>query len=216
MSEQNRVNSYCRVVRTRNEPGKVDDSISAWTQDVLPVLKKQKGFAGATLTGNRKTGDGLTITFWLSEAEMKLARGQVRPEALKMLERLGGSIVEDDECEVALLERFQSPKSHVFVRITTVHGDPAQLDKSISNFTEKIVPTIRKQSGARTALFFVNRQTGKTFAGSVWDTEQDLQKSEAAIRELRADAVKNFGGRDPKTEAFEIYFTEILTPASVR
>ena len=69
---------------------------------------------------------------------------------------------------------------------------------------------------ARTSLLFVNWQTGKTFAGSVWDTEQDLQKSEAAISALRADAVQKFGGHDPKTEAFEIYFTEILTPATVR
>ena len=64
--------------------------------------------------------------------------------------------------------------------------------------------------------FFLNRQTGKTSAGSAWDTEQGLQKSEASMSEVRAEAVKKLGGHDPKTEAFEIYFTEILTPASVR
>jgi heme-degrading monooxygenase HmoA len=216
MPEQNHANSYVRVVRTKNDPTKVDESIKSWTQGILPVLKKQKGFMGATLTGSRKSGSGLTVTYWQSESDMKAARGQVRPEALKVLANTGGSIVEDDECEVALLERFQPAKAGVFVRVTTVQGDPAQVDKAISNFKETIVPSIKKQSGARTALFFVNRQTGKTFAGSVWDTEQDLQKSEASISALRADAVKKFGGHDPKTEAFEIYFTEILTPASVR
>ena len=214
--EQTRTNSYCRVVRTKNDSTKVDETIKNWTQGILPVLKKQKGFMGATLTGSRKSGNGLTVTYWQSESDMKAARGQVRPEALKVLANTGGSIVEDDECEVALLERFKPAKSGVFVRVTTVQGDPAQVDKAIANFKETIVPSILKQSGARTALFFVNRQTGKTFAGSVWDTEQDLQKSEAAISALRADAVKKFGGHDPKTEAFEIYFTEILTPASVR
>ena len=212
--EQNRANSYCRVVRTKNDPTKVDESIKLWTQEILPVLKKQKGFAGATLTGSRKTGNGLTVTYWQSDTAMKEARGQVRPEAIKVLAKNGGSIVEDDECEVALLERFKPAKSGVFVRVTTVQGDPAQVDKAIANFKETIVPSIQKQSGARTALFFVNRQTGKTFAGSVWDTEQDLQKSEASISALRADAVQKFGGHDPKTEVFEIYFTEILTPAA--
>lgn len=216
MAEQNRASSFVRVVRTKTDPTKLDESIKHWTQEILPILKKQKGFAGASLTGNRKTGDGLTVTYWESETAMKEARGQVRPEALKVLAKNGGSIVEDDECQVAMLERFQSPKAHVWSRITTVQGDPAQLDRSIANFKEKIVPAIQKQHGARTALFFVNRQSGKTFAGSVWDTEQDLQKSEAAISQLRTEAVKNFGGRDVKTEIFEIYFTEIPTPASVR
>ena len=216
MSEPSRASSFVRVVRTKTDPGKLEESIKHWTQEILPILKKQKGFSGASLTGNRKTGDGLTVTYWESETAMKEARGQVRPEALKVLAKNGGSVVEDDECEVAILERFQSPKSHVWSRITTVQGDPTQIDRSIANFKEKIVPTLRKQSGARTALFFVNRQTGKTFGGSVWDTQQDLQKSEAAITALRTEVVKTLGGRDAKTEIFEIYFTEIATPASVR
>ena len=115
-----------------------------------------------------------------------------------------------------MLERFQPAKSGVWARITTVQGDPAQADKAIANFKETIVPAIKKQSGARTALFFVSRQNGKTFGGSVWDTEQDLQKSEALMSEQRDEAVKKFGGHDARTEAFEIYFTEIAAPASVR
>ena len=216
MPEQKRVNSYVRVVRTKNDPSKIDESIKNWTHGILPVLKKQKGFMGATLTGNRKSGHGLTVTYWETETAMKEARGQVRPEALKILANTGGSIVEDDECEVAVLERFQPAKSGVWVRITTVQGDPAQADKSIAHFKETVVPAIKKHSGARTALLFLNRQTGKSFAGSVWDTEQDLQKSEASMSEVRAEAVKKMGGHDPKIEAFEIYFTEILTPASIR
>jgi heme-degrading monooxygenase HmoA len=216
MPDQNRASSFVRVVRVKNDPKKLDENIKLWTQEILPLLKKQKGFAGASLTGNRKTGDGMTVTYWESETAMKEARGKVRPEALKTLGKTGGSIVEDDECEVALLERFKSPKAGVWSRITTVQGDPAQLDKSIANFKEKIVPSIQKQSGARTAFFFVNRQTGKAFGGSVWDTEQDLQKSEAVITALRSEVVKTLGGRDPKIDVFEIYFTEILAPAGVR
>ena len=143
---------------------------------------------------------------------MKDARAQVRPEALKMLSKVGGSIVDDDECEVALLERFKPPMAGACARVTTVQGDPAHAADAISNFKENIVPAIQKQPGARTAYFFVNRQSGKTFAGSIWDTEHDLQKSETAIGTLRADAIKKFGGRDAKSEAFEIYFTEIRTP----
>jgi hypothetical protein len=217
MSVQNQATSYARVVRLKGDPTRVEEAIKLWTQDVLPVLKKQKGFTGVTLLGNRKTGDGLTVSYFETEGNMKDARAQVRPEALKILSKIGGSIAEDDECEVALLERFKPPMAGAYARVTTVQGDPAQASDAISNFKENIVPAIVKQPGVRTAYFFVNRQSGKTFAGSIWDTEHDLQKSEASIGTLRADAIKKFGGRDARTEAFEIYFTEIRTPvASVR
>ena len=209
---QNQATSYARVVRLKGDPSKTDEAVRLWTQDILPLLKKQPGFTGATLAGDRKSGNGLSVSYWESEAQMKQARPQVRPEAIKVMEKTGGSIVEDVEYEVALMERFQHPKANVWARITTVHGDPTQISEAISNFKENIVPSILKQSGARTAFFFVNRQTGQTFAGSVWNTEQDLQKSEASIGSLRAEAIQKFGGKDAVTEAFEIYYTEILTP----
>jgi len=214
MSVQNQATSYTRVVRLKGDPARVEEAIKLWTQDILPLFKKQKGFTGVTLLGNRKTGDALTVSYWETEGTMKDARGQVRPEALKMLSKIGGSIVDDDECEVALLERFKPPMAGAYARVTTVQGDPAHASDAISNFRENILPAIAKQTGARTAYFFVNRQSGKTFAGSIWDTEHDLQKSETSIGTLRADAVKKFGGRDARTEAFEIYFTEILTPVA--
>jgi hypothetical protein len=214
MSVQNQATSYTRVVRLKGDPARVEEAIKLWTQDILPVLKRQKGFTGVTLLGNRKTGDALTVSYWETEGAMKDARGQVRPEALKMLSKIGGSIVDDDECEVALLERFKPPMAGAYARVTSVQGDPAQASDAISNFKENILPAIAKQTGARAAYFFVNRQSGKTFAGSIWDTEHDLQKSEASIGTLRADAVKKFGGRDTRTEAFEIYITEILTPVA--
>ena len=93
---QNHVNSYCRVVRLKGDPNKVDEAVKLWTQEILPLLKKQKGFAGATLVGNRETGDGLSVSYWQSEATMKEARGQVRPEAIKILSKTGGSMIEDD------------------------------------------------------------------------------------------------------------------------
>ena len=214
---QNRTSSYCRVVRLKGDPSKINEAVRLWTQDILPLLKKQPGFTGATLLGSRKSGDGLSVSYWESEAAMKQARDQVRPEAQKVMSPTGGSIVEEDDCEVAVMERIKPAKAGVWARVTTVHGDPARAPDAISNFKEKIVPAIQKQSGARTAYFFVNRQTGKTFGGSVWDSEQDLQKSEASIGSLRAETIQKFGGKDPVIEAFEIYATEILTPvAAVR
>ncbi|HYS02009.1 MAG TPA: antibiotic biosynthesis monooxygenase, partial [Candidatus Eisenbacteria bacterium] len=99
-AERNQAHAYVRVVRLKGDPTKVDEHIRLWTQDILPLLKKQPGFTGASLTGNRKTGDGLSVSYWESEATMNAARPQVRPEAQRVLGMTGGSIVEDDACEV--------------------------------------------------------------------------------------------------------------------
>jgi len=208
--------THARVIRLKTEPTNSDKTIKQWTSEVLPLLKKQDGFRGATLVGNRKTGDGLSVTYWASDEAMKNARPKVRPQAETIMGQAGSKIVDEDECEVVVQERIQPAKAGVFVRVTTVETDLAKTAEGIAFYEEMIVPLIRKQPGARTALLFVNRKTGRGFAATAWDTEQDLQKSEAVISALRADAVQKFGGHDPKTEAFEIYFTEILAPASVR
>jgi heme-degrading monooxygenase HmoA len=206
--------THARVVRLKTEPANIDKGTKQWTSEIFPLLKKQDGFRGATLVGNRQTGDGLAVSYWESEQAMKNARPNVRPQAETILGQTGGKIVDDDEYEVAVLERIQPAKAGVFVRVTTVEADPAKHAEGIANFKEKIVPVIRKQAGARTALLFVNRKTGRTFSGTAWDTRQDLDKSEAAVSGLRDEAIKKVGGKSGKTEAFEVYFTEILMPVA--
>jgi heme-degrading monooxygenase HmoA len=204
--------THARVIRLKTEPTNSDAVIKQWISEVLPLLKKQDGFRGATLVGNRKTGDGLSVTYWASEEAMKNARPNVRPQAETIMSNAGSKIVDENECEVAVQERFQPPKAGVFVRVTTVEADPSKADEGIAFYEEKVVPVIRKQAGARTALLFVNRKTGRDFAATAWDTEQDLQKSEAAVTGLREESIKKFGGKSSKVDAFEVFFTEILAP----
>ena len=210
MSNEQRA-THARVIRLKTEPTNSDTAIKQWTSEILPLLKKQDGFRGATLVGNRKTGDGLSVTYWASEDAMKNARPKVRPQAETIMNTAGSKIVDEDECEIAVLERIQPPKAGVFVRVTTVEADPAKTDEGIAFYEEMVVPMIRKQHGARTALLFVNRKTGRGFGASGWDTEQDMQKSEPAIASLREETIKKFGGKSGKVEQFEVYFTEILT-----
>ena len=213
MSSEQRA-THARVIRLKTEPTNTDQAIKRWTSEIFPLLKKQDGFRGATLVGNRKTGDGFSVTYWESEEAMKNARPKVRPQAETILASTGGKIVEEDECEVAVQERIQPAKAGVFARVTTVEADPAKAAEGIAFFEEKIVPVIRKQPGARTALLFVNRKSGKTLSASAWDTEKDLEKSEAAVTGLREEAIKKIGGKSGKVEVFEVYFTEILVPVA--
>jgi heme-degrading monooxygenase HmoA len=204
--------TYGRVLRLQGQPTKVDEDLKRWKEQIFPLIKKQPGFRGVSLMINRKTGDGLSVAYWDSEKAMKDARAQVRPQADKINEASQRRVVEEDECEVAVQERFKPPKAGVWVRVTTLQADPAKVGPAIETYKSKVVPIVREQPGARAAILLVNRQTGKTFSGTIWETEEDLRKSEAAVTGLRDEIAKNVGARAPKVEAFEIAFTEILTP----
>src|SRR5205823_6139485 len=85
-----------RVIRMKGDPARTDEDLKLWTQNILPLIKSQKGFAGVSLMGNRKTGDGLSVAYWETEQDMKDARAKVRPEADKVMQPAGRSITEEN------------------------------------------------------------------------------------------------------------------------
>jgi len=207
---------YGRVLRMKGDPAKTDEGIKVWTQQILPLIKKQNGFAGVSLMGSRKTGDAMSVTYWETEQAMKEARARVRPEADKVMPATVGTIVEENECEVAVQERFKPAKSGTWVRVTTIEGDPARINDGISDYKSRVTPTVQKQPGARAAILLVDRKAGKSFSGTIWETEQDLQKSEAALGPIRQEIAKKVGGKSATVDIFEVYYTEILAPVGSR
>jgi hypothetical protein len=204
---------HVRVLRLHNDPAKADEALKLWEEHTLPLIKSQPGFAGATLLGDKTSGDSISATYWDGEQQMKDARDKVRPTGLKNLEATGGRIVEEDECAVEVMERFQPAKAGTFIRITTVMSDPAKREQGVAEFKQKVVPSVKKQPGARSSFLFVNHSSGKTFGGSGWDSRQDLDKSEAAVVDARRDIIEDTGGKGAKTESFEVLYTEILATA---
>src|SRR5436853_6089933 len=115
--------THARVIRLKTEPSNAEKAIKQLSSEMIPLLKKQDGFRGAALVGNRKTGDGFSVTYWESEEAMRNARPKVRPQAETVLSSTGSKIVDEDECEVVVQERIQPPKAGVFFRVTTVVAD---------------------------------------------------------------------------------------------
>ena len=61
---------YARVSIAQSQPGKADEVIRIHRDSVVPAAKQQKGFKGLYLLHDRKTGKGITITLWETEADM--------------------------------------------------------------------------------------------------------------------------------------------------
>jgi len=61
---------HARVSIAQSQPGKADEVIRIHRDSVVPAAKQQKGFKGLYLLTDRKTGKGITISLWETEADM--------------------------------------------------------------------------------------------------------------------------------------------------
>jgi len=61
---------YARVSMGPTVPGKADEIIGIYRDSVVPACTQQKGFKGLYVLTDRKTGKGLTISLWETEADM--------------------------------------------------------------------------------------------------------------------------------------------------
>lgn len=60
---------FARLTRARIRVDRIDEFIKRYEESVVPAAKSQKGYRGAYLLVDRKTGEGVAITFWASEED---------------------------------------------------------------------------------------------------------------------------------------------------
>jgi heme-degrading monooxygenase HmoA len=60
---------FARFTTVNVKEDKIDEAIAIYKNSVIPAARKQKGFAAAYLLENRKTGQGVSITFWKTEED---------------------------------------------------------------------------------------------------------------------------------------------------
>jgi len=60
---------FARVTVVQIKTDKFDESVKLYEESVVPAAKSQKGYRGAYLLSDRKTGKSLSITVWDSEED---------------------------------------------------------------------------------------------------------------------------------------------------
>jgi heme-degrading monooxygenase HmoA len=93
------------------------------------------------------------------------------------------------------------------VRITTITG-ATDIDAGIALARDQSVPALQKLRGYRGLTASADRSSGTVAVLTLWETEDDLNASEADVETLRADAVRVFGG-EPTVERFEQVLAEM-------
>jgi len=203
---------YVRMTRVQAPPDKVQDSIQNFETNVLKRMKAAPGYQGAVLLVNRQTGDGMGTTFWESAKALGTSEQAGIDARTSATQNVAGTrIINVERAEVMIYERVAPPKAGTFVRTITGAGDPEKLDAGISVGRNKALPLLKTLKGFRVMFTAVDRQTGRTFASTAWDTMDDLEASESKIAGVRAEFAKAAGisADSLRVEVFEAAVVEL-------
>jgi heme-degrading monooxygenase HmoA len=169
---------------------------------MVQELKSQPGWVATVTLADRETARVVTAGYWESEEALRasepghqarMQRGQAMGSRVRDLERY----------EIVLLERTAPPQENTFVRLVDLRGTPAKLDETTAFVGEQVLPLLKKQKGFRALLMGVNRETGRSLVGSVWDSAADREASDATLTELRRQGAQ-IAGAEPKVELYGV------------
>jgi len=92
----------------------------------------------------------------------------------------------------------------MFARVTVVQGSPDRYEDAVRVINERAVPGAKQIPGLVAAYWAVDQNSGKGVTFSVFDSEESLNASEEAVRELRERSVAEIGGQIVSVETYEI------------
>ena len=92
----------------------------------------------------------------------------------------------------------------MFARVTTVQGPVDRLDEGARMIQERVIPAARQQRGFRGGYWLADRQTGKVIAVVLWEDEEAVRASEAAMEQSRSQVTQAVGATTQSVEVYEV------------
>jgi heme-degrading monooxygenase HmoA len=97
----------------------------------------------------------------------------------------------------------------MFARVSTILGKPERIEEGIKDYKEHTIPTLKKLTGFKQAIFLADRKNGKMVSITFWETEMNVQASATAANKLRAQGAQGSGTTQPPV--VEIYEVAVQT-----
>lgn len=92
----------------------------------------------------------------------------------------------------------------MFARVSTLRGDPAQIDEGLDRARKDIVPRVQQLDGFKGLYYLVDRESGKALSVVFYETEEALRASEEAASRLRSEAADTTGATVESVERYEV------------
>lgn len=91
----------------------------------------------------------------------------------------------------------------MYARSTTIQAQPSSIDAGIAQVRDTVMPALAGIDGYVGVSLLVDRRSGRCIATSAWQSEEAMRASEEAVRSVRDQATRAFGG-SAQVEGWEI------------
>jgi heme-degrading monooxygenase HmoA len=82
----------------------------------------------------------------------------------------------------------------MFVRVTTVRGDPQKIDSAIEYVDGPARAKVEATEGNRGFAVLADREGGRVLGASYWDSAESMRESESRLADLRDEAARSLDG----------------------
>jgi hypothetical protein len=96
-----------------------------------------------------------------------------------------------------------------FARVHTLETTSEQHDTGLAAVIEEILPWLRESTGFRGLIRMANAETGKVMAITLWATEQDLDESAVAAKQLTELTATGVGANWISVENYEVSLFDV-------
>ena len=179
-----------------------------------PALSALQGNLGGALLVNRGTGAGAAVSYWDSMQNLQASDEAAVTLRSQTAAQGGMTIGEIDRFEIIVQERVAPAAANTFVRVNDLRAAPDKVN-DVANRVRDTISTLKAQKGFRGVLVGANRETGRMFVGSVWETSADREASDAAVQERRGQIAQVSGAETVKIDLYESAFAEVKQAALV-
>ncbi|HLW15967.1 MAG TPA: hypothetical protein VKV69_01215 [Actinomycetota bacterium] len=92
----------------------------------------------------------------------------------------------------------------MYARLTTVQGKPEKIDDAIRVIENDVIPGSKVLPGFKNGYWLADRKSGKLLGLTMFESEKDVEESEAAASKLRKSAAEKLGAEVKNVERFEL------------
>ena len=97
----------------------------------------------------------------------------------------------------------------VHARVSILEGSPDQMDESLRQAREVVLPRGKQMDGFKGMIALGDRQSGKMLGITFWESEEAMRASEEAADQLREESAEAGGDTIASVERYEVGFFEV-------
>ncbi|MFP5377434.1 MAG: hypothetical protein ACLGIO_11740 [Acidimicrobiia bacterium] len=94
-------------------------------------------------------------------------------------------------------------------RVTRFTVEPSRVDDANEYYRTTVLPQARALAGFKGGVALVDRQEGRIFSFTLWESEEAMQASEDAGNRLRSQAAADLQFPTPVVERYEVGVMEV-------